>query len=187
MKTTIFFVRHAHSVYTPNELERPLSNKGFSDAVKMCRVFKKESIDVVISSPYKRVVQTVNGIAEMIHQEVILENGFKERKLSDQPIEDFEGAIRKVWEHPTFCWSGGESNVTAQQRGFEATIKVLDEYEGKSIVIGTHGNIMVLIMNYFDAHYDFSFWNSLKMPDVYKLIFENKKLLEVNRLQIDNK
>lgn len=187
MKTTIFFIRHAHSLYTPDELGRPLSKKGFSDAIKICQTLKNEAIDIVISSPYKRAVQTVKGIAEMIDQEVILEDGFMERKLSERPIEDFGAAIKKVWEHPTFFWSGGESNVTAQQRGVEATIKVLDLFEGQNIVVGTHGNIMVLIMNYFDEQYDLSFWNSLEMPDVYKLIFENKKLLEVTHLRSESR
>ena len=30
--TNVYFVRHAHSIYTPEELERPLSKRGFEDA-----------------------------------------------------------------------------------------------------------------------------------------------------------
>ncbi|WP_025784571.1 histidine phosphatase family protein [Sporosarcina sp. D27] len=182
MRTTIIFIRHAHSTYTPDELGRPLSSKGFSDAAKMSDVLKNESIDVVISSPYKRAVQTVEVIAKLIDQKVIIDNGFVERKLSDHPVEDFDFAISKVWQHPTFSWNGGESNEIAQLRGIEATLKVLDLNEGKNIVIGTHGNLMVLIMNYFDEQYDFSFWKNLEMPDAYKMVFENKQLVAVKRL-----
>ena len=53
---------------------------------------------------------------------------------------------------------------------------------GKNIVIGTHGNIMVLIMNHFDAQYDYSFWKELKMPDVYRMTFDGLKLKEVKRI-----
>ena len=60
--------------------------------------------------------------------------------------------------------------------------KILDQYEGKNVVIGTHGNIMVLIMNYFDKKFDFHFWQELDMPDIYRLSFDNKKLIEVNRI-----
>ena len=35
--------------------------------------------------------------------------------------------------------------------------KYIKKYEGKNIVIGTHGNIMVLLMNYFNWKYDLSF------------------------------
>lgn len=59
---------------------------------------------------------------------------------------------------------------------------MLDKYNGKNIVIGTHGNIMVLIMNYFDSKYDFSLWKNLEMPDIYKLTFKDRELKSVERL-----
>ena len=33
--------------------------------------------------------------------------------------------------------------------------KLLDEFKGKSIVIGTHGNIMTIIMNHYNKEYGF--------------------------------
>lgn len=182
MLTNLYFVRHAHSTYTPDEFKRPLSEKGQADAEKITRILKKENIDYVISSPYKRAVQTVEGVTDFTGKEVIIENGFKERILSEVPVENFDLAITKVWEEPAFSWEGGESNIIAQKRGVEATLKVLERYEGKNIVVGTHGNIMVLIMNYFDKKYGFSFWKKLNMPDIYKLTFDGTTLKEVKRI-----
>jgi len=180
--TNIYFVRHAHSIYTPDELGRPLSAEGLADAEYICKIFAKENIDVVKSSPYKRAIQTVEGIAIHRGKEIIIEEGFKERTLSAGSVADFFSAIAKVWEDPTFSWEGGESNFTAQKRGIAALFKVLETYEGKNIAIGTHGNIMVLIMNFFDKKYDFSFWKSLDMPDIYKCTFAKKELKEVKRV-----
>lgn len=182
MLTNLYFVRHAHSIYTPEELKRPLSKEGFSDVEKIDRLLSQERIDYVISSPYLRAVQTVEGVAERIGKEVILEDGFKERQLSSSPVEDFQLAITKVWQEPAFSWEGGESNIAAQKRGVDSTLKVIEKYEGKNIVIGTHGNIMVLIMNYFNNNYGFDFWKELSMPDIYKLTFEKAELIEVNRM-----
>lgn len=64
----------------------------------------------------------------------------------------------------------------------QATIQLLETNAGKNIVIGTHGNIMVLIMNYFDQRYDFNFWKELEMPDIYKLSFNNKELIGIQRI-----
>lgn len=64
----------------------------------------------------------------------------------------------------------------------KATFELLDRYPDQNIVIGTHGNIMALIMNYFDSKYDFTFWGNLDMPDTYKLTFEGKKLSMVERI-----
>ncbi|MBS4223601.1 histidine phosphatase family protein [Lederbergia citrea] len=182
MKTNLFFVRHAHSTYTTDELGRPLSERGFIDAEAVTEVLKTENIEHVISSPYKRAIQTVEGIASYINTEIEIVDGFKERTLSEESVDSFTDAITKVWEDPTFSWEGGESNLIAQKRGIEITFQTLEKYEGKNVVIGTHGNIMVLIMNHFDKKFDFTFWQELEMPDIYKLTFEIKNLVEVKRI-----
>jgi len=179
--TTIYFVRHAHSIYTRDELNRPLSEQGFKDANQVTNLLKHEQIDVVISSPYKRAIQTVEGTATIHQKSILLEEGFKERVLSSEPVEDFPKAIKTVWENWDFAWPGGESNEIAQKRGVSTTLNVLDQYEGKNIVIGTHGNIMVLIMNYFTPAFDFHFWQHLDMPDIYQLTFEGKALIDTKR------
>ena len=182
MLTNLYFVRHAHSTYTPDEFRRPLSEKGVADAKKITQILEKENMDCVISSPFKRAVQTVEGVANIFGKEVIIDKCFRERKLSGSPVENFDLAVTKVWEEPTFTWKGGESNIIAQKRGVKATFEVLKRYEGNNIAIGMHGNIMVLIMNYFDSKYDFGFWKRLDMPDIYKLTFDGTTLKEVNRV-----
>ncbi|USK52910.1 histidine phosphatase family protein [Cytobacillus solani] len=182
MLTKLYFVRHAHSIYTADEWKRPLSDKGFLDADKVTKLLEAEKVDYVISSPYKRAIQTVEGIAKYIGKEIIIEDGFIERILSVEPVEDFDLAVQKVWHEPSFSWIGGESNQAAQTRGIHATFQILDRFEGNNIVIGTHGNIMVLIMNFFDGKYNFEFWKELSMPDIYTLEFDNGKLRDVKRL-----
>ncbi|WP_369900193.1 histidine phosphatase family protein [Bacillus manliponensis] len=181
--TTIYFVRHAHSTYTKDERERPLSEKGWRDATAVTSLFKTEEIDVVLSSPYKRAIQTVEGVAEHFQLPILVEEDLRERLLSQEPLENFQEGMMKVWENHTFSLPGGESNEVAQKRGVTCMKQILEKYEGKSVVIGTHGNIMVLIMNYFDEKYDMSFWKELEMPDVYKLTFSNKKLQTVIKME----
>ena len=77
----------------------------------------------MVSSPYKRAIQTVEGIATYIEKEIEIENDFKERKLAAEPVKDFTRAITKVWENPSFSWDGGESNNVAQKRGVEITLQ----------------------------------------------------------------
>ncbi|MBS4196072.1 histidine phosphatase family protein [Bacillus sp. FJAT-49870] len=182
MPTNLYLVRHAHSTYNHDEQGRPLSERGLKDAQLVTDILKLENIDYVISSPYKRAIQTVGGIASWLHNEVMIEENFKERKLAGVPVENFNEAIIKVWDNPEFAWESGESNVVAQKRGVQITLEILKKYEGKNVAIGTHGNIMVLIMNYFNAEFDFSFWQELEMPDIYKLTFEKTQLVEVKQI-----
>ena len=102
MLTNLYFVRHAHSSYTPDELGRPLSERGFADANTVTELLKRETIDHVISSPYRRAIQTVEGIARYINKEIEIVDDFKERLLSQEPVENFSLAIAKVWEDYDF-------------------------------------------------------------------------------------
>ncbi|HDR7685530.1 histidine phosphatase family protein [Bacillus toyonensis] len=181
--TTIYFVRHAHSTYTKEERERPLSEKGHFDAENVTRLLKDGHIDVVISSPYKRAIQTVQGIANTYNVSIQIEEDLRERLLSSEPLEDFNDAIENVWEDWTFAYEGGESNDVAQKRAILCMQNILEKYKGKNIVIGTHGNIMVLLMNYFDSKYDFQFWKTIQMPDVYKLTFDNNRFISAERIE----
>ncbi|WP_409250847.1 histidine phosphatase family protein [Bacillus sp. SCS-153A] len=182
MTTNVYFVRHAHSIYTPDEMGRPLSEKGFADSAGVADVLAREKIDVFISSPYLRAVQTIQGAADQFGKGIILIDGFKERKLSEKPVESFDNAIEKVWQDWKFSWEGGESNLAAQERGVKVLREVLEEYEGKNIVVGTHGNIMVLIMNYFERTCDFDFWKKLEMPDIYRLSFDGERFVKAERI-----
>ncbi|MFP3669346.1 histidine phosphatase family protein [Priestia sp. SIMBA_032] len=183
--TNLYMVRHAHSIYTPDEMGRSLSKKGLLDAKQIINLLKKEDIHIAISSPYKRAFQTIEGVANHFKLDIQIEFELRERTLSSYPIDDFETAITKVWDDPSFCLKGGESNTIAQQRGIACIFKILEKHKGKNIVIGTHGNIMVLIMNYFDAKYDFDFWKNLQMPDIYKLSFEDTNLKSISKVLIN--
>lgn len=180
--TTIYFVRHAHSTYTADEFTRPLSERGMHDVAGITDLLVGENVDIVTSSPYKRAIQTVQGIADYLEQEIKVIDDLKERALTSAPAKDFTSAMEAVWQNPRFAWEGGESNVEAQSRGVNALKSLLCEYKGKKVVLGTHGNIMVLMLNYFDERYGYEFWKELDMPDIYKASFENDTLVSVDKL-----
>ncbi len=90
--------------------------------------------------------------------------------------------MEKVWGNPEFKFPGGESNNMAQARGLRAVLKVIEMYNGKNIVVGTHGNLMVLIMNYFDNTYGYVFWKSLQMPAIYRLRFEDNRFIDCKKI-----
>ncbi len=170
--TTIYFGSPCPFYIYKRRTERPLSEKGHCDAENVTHLLKDKHIDVVISSPYKRAIQTVQGIANTYKLSTQTEEDLRERLLSTEPVSNFNDAMQNVWEDWSFAYEGGESNDIAQRRAVICIQNILKKYEGKNIVIGTHGNIMVLLMNYFNSKYDLEFWKTLHMPDVYKLNFD---------------
>lgn len=185
--TTIYFVRHAHSPWVPNrEAERPLSEQGRRQAARVAARLSDAEIEAVLSSPYERARQTVEPLADARGLDVELVPGFRERTLTDGTAEDigetFESAIDAVWADPTFSWPGGESNVDAPARGVDAVERILERFAGRRVVVGTHGNLLTLVLGRFDDRFDYDFWNDeLATPDVYAAEFVEGKLVGVER------
>ncbi len=185
MKTEIYMVRHAHSVFNiETEVTRPLSKQGFEDANQITEILKKEKINVVVSSSYVRAIQTVQGIADVLGTEVKLDARFRERDLAakDYKIEDTEKAMKMCFDTPDFAHPGGETNNEVQKRGVESLSEVMDTYEGKKIAIGIHGHIMTIIMNHYDEKFNYEFFEKTTKPDIYKMTFIDQKLVNVDRL-----
>ena len=186
MKTTLFMIRHAQSPFIfGQERTRELSERGKLDANKITEQLKQETIDVIVSSPYKRAIQTIEGIANEHQMEITIFEGLKERPIKGAyklSAEEIEQAIKKSYDDKDYCLPGGETTRQAQERAIPVIKQLLTDYEGKSIVVGTHGNIMTIMMNYFDEQYGYDFWINTSKPDIYKLIFNDDVLVAVERV-----
>lgn len=186
MITEVYFVRHAHSVFSlENEETRELSEKGWRDAEKITQILFQENINQIISSSYVRARQTVEGLANLLNLEIELDTRFRERDLAarNHHFENPEEAMQKVFSNPAYKFPGGETNLEVQQRGIDGLRDLLKKYKGQKIVIGIHGNIMACTMNYFDKKYDFEFWKQTTKPDIYKLLINDDfKLVACERL-----
>lgn len=189
MGTEVYFVRHAHSIFSLEDEEtRGLSEKGWEDAKRITDILLEHDLDHIMSSTYVRAIQTVEGIASKLQKEIELDFRFRERDLAarDYHFEDPLGAMKYAFDHPTYSYPGGESNLEVQERGISGLRDIVEKYKGKRIAVGIHGNIMVCTMNYFDSDYNFDFWKSTTKPDLYKLtIGENFTLLDCERLWND--
>ncbi|WP_339279468.1 histidine phosphatase family protein [Paenibacillus sp. FSL W8-1187] len=190
MNTIIYMVRHAESSYSEgNERTRGLTSKGILDAETITSMLRGEGIDRIISSPYARAVLTLEGLAKELGVEIKTDEDLRERHFSDDVISDeyFMPALKKSFEDPDFALPGGESSTVCQNRSVRVLKKILDECKGRKIAIGSHGNVMTLMMNYFDFRYEFDFMNQTTKPDVYKLQFEGLELQAVTRLWSEQK
>ena len=183
MKTTIYMVRHAESPYDEgDERTRGLTEKGKRDAEKVTKLLFGEGIDMVISSPYSRAVLSVEGLAQHLNVEVKTFENLRERHFSSEHIHDLMYEIRENFYNFKYALPGGESNADCQKRAIVTLKAILKEHKGKNMVIGTHGLVMTLMMNYFDSTYGLEFLDQLKKPDIYKMEFEDQELKEVSRM-----
>ncbi|HDR4735467.1 TPA: histidine phosphatase family protein [Bacillus cereus] len=187
MNTYIYMVRHGESPKLDGgERTRGLTEKGSLDVHKVTDILKTEGIDTFISSPYKRAVLTIEKTANLYEREILIYENLKECIFSsgDQVISDKEvyPLVQKMFSNPGYALAEGESYADCRRRVVKVLKEILMDFQGQKIVIGTHGLVMTLMMNYFDKQYGFEFLMNTSKPDIYKMEFKEKQLMNVERL-----
>ena len=188
--TTVYFIRHAEpnrsAGSTFNDRTYPLSKKGLVDRKLVTDFLKDKNIEVVLSSPFKRAVDTVADFAEKNGLEVELIEGFRERKIADDWPTDFLAFAKKQWEDFSYKQPEGESISEVQERNIAALNDVLDRHAGKNIAIGTHGTALSTIINYYDSGYGFNDFKAMVdiMPWVVKMVFHGDKCSVMTKIDL---
>jgi len=114
---------------------------------------------------YLRAMETVSPLADLLKKDIIEYEELRERPIAslkyEVPEEELLNGIQRSFVDVDFCMPEGETTRQAQERAIPVIKRLLSEYRGKKIVIGTHGNIMTIILHYFDRTFGFEFWTSL--------------------------
>lgn len=168
--TTFYLVRHAHATWTSDE-NRPLSERGQQDALRVAELLCAQPIAAIYASPARRAWQTVAPLAERLGLPLQVEPALNERRLSADPVpaSAFQAAVRATWTDMQFAHPGGETNAAAQARGLVAIRSLACAWPDTQIVLGTHGVLLTLIVQGVLPNYGYPFWRALTMPDVYCL------------------
>lgn len=175
MHKHIYIVRHCKA--EGQEPEAKLTEKGVQDAYLLVQFFKDKSIDYIISSPYLRAHHTILPFAEEFNVAIHFDNRLTERVLCNSSHSNWLDMLKQSFKDLDLYFEGGESSHTAMNRIVQVVEEALDS-ESKNIVIVSHGNLIALLLKYFDNRIGFEEWQALSNPDVFKLSFmKNKKTL----------
>lgn len=174
--TTFYFVRHAHANWMPDE-NRPLSESGLTKADRVADILTSHPITAIYASPYRRAHQTVEPLAKQLNLPLQILDDLRERQLAAEPfdtVDGFDAGVKAVWADPAFAHAGGESNMVAQKRGAVLIEQLSAKHADGHIVLGTHGNLMALMLQHFLPSCDYDFWQALSMPDIYRLSIKDE-------------
>lgn len=170
----VLLVRHAEPLPfgTPDlhDDDRPLTDAGRSAADELAAELDGWEVTAIYSSPYERAVQTVTVLAERRGLPVQLLDDLRERRLSPEPHDEWRVTLERSWSDADFELPGGESGRTAQRRA----IAILDllrtrHADGGRIVIGSHGNLISLILQALQPEVGYDFHMAMPMPALYRL------------------
>jgi broad specificity phosphatase PhoE len=173
--TVLYLVRHAHARWSLDD-DRPLSGAGYEAAERVAEVLASRPLTAIHASSERRAHQTVEPLAEQTGLSIQAEDGLRERRLMDAETADFRAAVKRTWDERDFAFPGGESNATAQRRGLEVVRRILAQHPDGEVLLGTHGNLLALILQQFDPSVGFDFWESLTMPDIIRLEVEGNEI-----------
>lgn len=185
--TTVYFVRHAQSNYhNHDDLSRELTEKGLADRELVTKFLSDKQINAVFSSPYKRAIDTVKDFSEKYGLEIHTINEFRERKIDSTWIDDFTSFAIRQWKDFDYKLSDGETLREVQKRNIEALDDLLERFENKNIVIGSHGTALSTIINYYDNSFGYEDFERIKplMPWIVKFTFSYKECIGIEKIDI---
>ena len=137
----VYFVRHAEPDFSNhNDMLRPLTPKGLQDRKLVTAFFDDKDIDVVISSPFKRAIDTVKDFADKHRFGIETVDDFRERKIGNSWIENFPDYSKRQWADFDYKLEDGESLKEVQNRNIKALNDVLNDHKGKNVVVIGGGN-----------------------------------------------
>lgn len=170
----VILVRHAEPVPpgTPDvaDDDRPLTEEGRAAAGTLAEELDAWELTAIYSSPYARAVETVEVLARRRGLPVHLLEDLRERRLSPEPHDDWQASLERSWTDADFALPGGESGRVAQRRAI-GTLDLLRvrHPDGGRLVLGSHGNLISLILQALEPEVGFDFHMAMPTPAVYRL------------------
>jgi len=207
MKKTIYLVRHSgpfvdlkydHKLtFEEQSNNMILSVEAEEKAKKISKMDELQNIDAIYSSNSSRAIATAKYIAYENHLAINIDNNFNERKFGIKYIEELPyNFIIKQFQDECYKLEYGESLLDVKKRIELGLNKIFNNDKQQKVVIVLHGiALMALIKLYCNVVYDektfkitkdskIIYDDMIKAPDIFKLEFENDKLIKCENIKI---
>ncbi len=194
----IFFVRHGESygnvdLQPPEPYAKddpPLTPQGLRQAELLARRFEKGDIDCIISSSLIRTAQTVMPTAEKLGLPIIMIPDFNETDTEScgalpEVIKAKAPLAKPCTAEPTppggRIYIGKETQEEKALRAKRCIDWLLDNYEGKRILVATHGTFYSYLIRYaFNLELPELFYIKVRNCSVTHVIFTEGRAPALN-------
>jgi probable phosphoglycerate mutase len=155
MSTRLCIVRHGETAWNAEhrvqgQLDVPLNAIGRAQAQAAANVLKREAFDAVYSSDLSRARQTAQPAASSFSMEILLEKDLRERHYgiferltyAEVKVRYPEDYARFEARDPEYAFRTGESLRDFSARSIAIVSRIVNQHEGKSILVFTHGGVL---------------------------------------------
>lgn len=185
--TELFFIRHCQPNYdNHDDLTRELSLKGLEDTRLVTAYLRDKGIDTVLSSPFKRAVDTVKPFAQSAGLSVATLEGLRERRIDSGWIQDFDSFTRRQWEDFAYKLPDGDSLEDVQERMLASLEGILKTYADKRIAVGSHGTALSVLVHAFRPSFGYEGFNRIRglMPWAVHFTFDGPSCARVEEADL---
>lgn len=172
----VLLVRHAESVpggtpgWEERDDDRPLTEAGARAAEELADELEPYQLHAVYSSPYARAVATVEPTARRRMMQVQLLPDLRERRLTNEQLDDWLAHLERSWSEPDYRLPGAESGREAQTRALTQLDLLRSRHAaGGTVLVGSHGNLISLLLATLEDGVDFAFHQAMPNPAIYHL------------------
>ncbi|MFC3927973.1 histidine phosphatase family protein [Streptococcus caprae] len=187
MSTTVYFVRHAEPNYqNHDDAQRELTEKGLQVSIKVTEYLKDKGVHQIYSSPFKRAVDTIKHLSETLNLQIHQKEDFRERKIDNVWIEDFDSFVKQQWQNFAYKLKDGESLGEVQERQVRGLNELLVLHPNETIVVGSHGTALSTLINYYSPNFGLQEFQKIKsiFPFLVKFTFTQQTCLSVTLINI---
>lgn len=171
---TVYLVRHASAEGQP--IDAPLTEQGRKQALALVDFFKHKDIDIILSSPYKRAIETIKPLSNSKNVDINEDSRLGERVLSTVNFEDWRDKLKQSFDDFDLVFEGGESHTAGMERAKALLEDVLCAQE-ENILLVSHGNMTTLLMRYFNESFGYDCLMEMTNPDVFEIVVSDEKAI----------
>ena len=172
---TFYVARHGQTEWNAENkvcgiTDIPLTEKGIAQADELAAQVKEKNIEIIISSPMKRAVATSRIISEKWHIPMMTDD-----RLVEQNYGVYEGVDRNDElflankKNFAYRYPDGESMMQVAVRVYTFLNEIKKQYDGKNVLIISHGGVCRIIKTYF---------NDMTNEEFFRYTLQNCKLEE---------
>lgn len=174
MDKEIYLVRHCEA--EGQSVEAKLTELGSKQAIDLAEFFSAIDIGQIISSPFLRAVQSIEPMSQNKNLTITIDNRLSERKLSSTDLPNWPEKLKATYSDFVLKFDGGESSQEATNRAISVIEEIIKDDNHHITLLVTHGNLMSLLLHYYNDNFGFENWEKLSNPDVFHLQFKNNEV-----------
>ena len=208
-ETIIYLIRHAETadengIRNTNEDPQMINEKeilsvhGEEQSKRLSENTELNNIDIIWSSNYTRAKATAKYIANNNNLPINLDSNLSERRLGNlKELGEFmkykktRDPSQEQLLYREFKTTNGESAEDTRERMTKFFNRILKEYEGKKIVVVSHGgSIKFFLLNWCEVNDDVKLvYNNtvldITSPCLLKMTFRANELIDIEQINLE--